>query len=78
MNSASSSFLANFSLGELVKKNHSASGLICAKGQMGGGGSVVSSRSSKLSRISIEGKKGGRRYYSLEASLDEKTEMEKQ
>lgn len=139
MNFSSSSFLANFSLEELVKKNRSPSGMICAKGGLGGGGGVVSSvgrkqsssnKSSSFScqigadsfdeaafaasmkadvekeiirsgakimnqgssdpagfyfeygegqihgRISIVGKKSGGKYYSLEANLDEKSEME--
>jgi hypothetical protein len=49
MNFSSSSFLANFSLEELVKKNRSPSGMICAKGGMGGGGSSVSSVAPKQS-----------------------------
>jgi len=40
---SSSSFLSDFSLEELVKKNRSPSGMICAKGGMGGAGSGVSS-----------------------------------
>jgi hypothetical protein len=38
MNFSSSSFLSNFSLEQLVKKNRSPSGMICAKAGMGGGG----------------------------------------
>jgi hypothetical protein len=38
MNISSSSFLSKFSLEELVKKNRSPSGMICAKGAMGGMG----------------------------------------
>jgi hypothetical protein len=136
MNFSSSSFFSNFSLEELVKKNQSPSGMICAKGGMGGAGIRVSSvgrkqsssnKSSSFScqisaasfdeaafiaslkadvekeiirsgakimnqgssdpagfyfeyseggihgRISIGGKRGPN-YYSLEASLDEKSE----
>ena len=141
MNVSSSSFLANFSLEELVKKNRSAFGMICANGGLGGSDSGVSSRSLQQSssnksasfscqigaqsfdeaafaaslraeveeeiirsgarimnqgtldpagfyfeyregkihgRINIEGKKSGGTYYSLKASLDEKSEMENQ
>ena len=141
MNFSSSSFLAKFSLGELVEKNRSVAGMICANGALGGGGGVVSSRSQKQSstnksssfscqlgaqsfdeaafaaslkadveeeiirsgakimnqgsseparfyfeynegkihgRITIQGKKSGGTYYSLEADLDEKSEMENQ
>lgn len=49
MNSSSSSFFNNFSLEELVKKNQSPSGMICAKGGMGGGGVRVSSVGRKQS-----------------------------
>jgi hypothetical protein len=49
MNFSSSSFLANFSLEELVKKNRSPSGMICATGGMGGGGGSVSSVGSQRS-----------------------------
>ena len=135
MNLSSSSFSSNFSLEELVKKNQSPSGIICAKGGLGGGGGRVfsvgrkqssSNMSSSFScqisaafdeaafiaslkadveeeitgsgakimnqgsadpagfyfeygegdmhgRISIKGKRGPN-YYSLEASLDEKSE----
>jgi hypothetical protein len=38
---SSSSFLANFSLEDLVKKDRSPSGMICAKGAMGGDGGGV-------------------------------------
>ena len=41
MNLSSSSFLSKFSLEELVKKNRSPSGTICAKGGLGGGGGSV-------------------------------------
>ncbi len=43
MNLSSSSFLSNFSLEKLVKQNRSPSGMICAKGGMGGIGGVGSS-----------------------------------
>lgn len=44
MNLSSSSFLANFSLEELVKKNRSPSGQLCGGlGGLGGGGSSISS-----------------------------------
>jgi hypothetical protein len=141
MNFSSSSVFSNFSLEELVKKNQSPSGMICAKGGMGGGGIRVSSggvgrkqssrnKSSSFScqisaasfdeaafiaslkadvekeiirsgakimnqgssdptgfyfeysegdihgRISIGGKKSGANYYSLAASLAEKTGAE--
>jgi hypothetical protein len=49
MNFWSSSFLSNFSLEELVKKNRSPSGMMCAKGGMGGvggGGSSVGPKQS--------------------------------
>ena len=141
MHFSSSSFLTNFSLEELVKKSRSHSGIICAEGGLGGGGSVVSgvgrkqSSSNKTSsfscqigadsfdeaaftaflradveeklihsgakiinqgssdpagfyfeyaegqihgRISIVGKKSGGKYYSLEANLDEKSDVENQ
>lgn len=52
MNFSSSSFLSSFSLEELVKKNRSPSGMICAKGSMGGGGSDISSVGLKHSSIS--------------------------
>lgn len=57
---SSSSFFSNFSLEELVKKNRSPSGMICAKGGRGGGSdhfSIVSpghSSSSKSSSFSCE------------------------
>jgi len=139
MNFSSSSFFSNFSLEELVKKNQSPSGMICAQGGMGGGGGGFSSVGRKQSssnrslsfscqiratsfddaafiaslkadveqeiirsgakimnqgssdpagfyleysegdiqgRISIGGKKSGANYYSLEASLAEKTGAE--
>ena len=139
MRFSSSSFLTNFSLEELVKKNRSPSGMICAEGGLGGGGSVVSSVGRKQSssnktssfscqigadsfdeaaftaslkvdveeelihsggkiinqgssdpagfyieygegqihgRISIVGKKSGGEYYSLEANLEEKSDMD--
>src|SRR5688572_27378142 len=43
MHLSSSSFLSNFSLEELVKKNRSPSGMICARGGLGGGGNSISS-----------------------------------
>jgi hypothetical protein len=49
MNFSSSSFFSNFSLEELVKKNQSPSGMICAKGGMGGAGIRVSSVGRKQS-----------------------------
>ena len=55
MNFSSSSFLSNFSLEELVKKNRSPSGMMCAKGGMGGvggGGSSVSPKKSSSSKSS--------------------------
>jgi len=57
---SSSSFLSNFSLEELVKKNRSPSGMICAKGGRGGVGdgfSIVGpgqSSSNKSSSFSCE------------------------
>jgi hypothetical protein len=44
MDYSSSSFLTNFSLAELVEKNHSPAGKICAQGALGGGGGMASSR----------------------------------
>ena len=139
MNFSSSSFFSNFSLEELVKKNQSPSGMICAQGGMGGGGVRVgsvgrkqssSNKSSSFScqisaasfdeaafiaslkadveqeiirsgakimnqgssdpagfyfeyrerdihgRISIGGKKSGANYYSLEATLNERSGAE--
>jgi hypothetical protein len=38
---SSSSFLSKFSLEDLVKKNRSPSGMVCAKGGMGGGGGDI-------------------------------------
>lgn len=49
MNFSSSSFLSNFSLEELVKKNRSPSGMLCAKGGMGGGGGDIRSVGPKQS-----------------------------
>lgn len=49
MNLSSSSFSSNFSLEELVKKNQSTSGMICAKGGLGGGGGRVFSVGRKQS-----------------------------
>lgn len=43
MNLSSTSFLSNFSLEDLVKKNSSPSGQLCAGGGMGGGGGTFSS-----------------------------------
>ena len=39
----SSSFLSGFSLVELVKNNHSTSGMLCAKGGLGGDGNRIGS-----------------------------------
>ena len=52
MNFSSSSFLSNFSLEELVKKNRSPSGMICAKGGLGGAGDSFSSVGPKHSSSS--------------------------
>jgi hypothetical protein len=74
MNLSSSSFLSNFSLEELVKKNRSPSGLLCGSGGlggMGGGGSSFSragygqSSSHKSSSFSCQIKSTG------ESSFDE-------
>jgi hypothetical protein len=43
MNLSSSAFLSNFSLEDLVKRNGSPSGQLCAGGGMGGGGGTGSS-----------------------------------
>jgi hypothetical protein len=51
MNLSSSSFLSSFSLEELVKQNSSPSGMICAKGGMGGDGSAVGSVGRQQSSI---------------------------
>jgi hypothetical protein len=39
----SSSFLSGFSLEQLVKNNHSPSGMLCSKGGLGGGGNRIGS-----------------------------------
>ena len=43
----SSSFLSGFSLEQLVKDNHSPSGMLCAKGGMGGNGNRIGSVGAK-------------------------------
>ena len=141
INPTSSSFLTNFSLEDLVKKNRSPSGIVCAEGGRGGAGdsfTIVSpkqsssNKSSSFScqvsaasfyeaafiaslkadvekeiirsdatimnrgssdpagfyfeynegeihgRISIDGRKSGGDYYSLEANLDEKSGLRNQ
>ena len=43
----SSSFLSGFSLEQVVKNNHSPSGMLCAKGGLGGGGNRIGSVGAK-------------------------------
>jgi hypothetical protein len=43
----SSSFLSGFSLEQLVKNNHSPSGILCARGGMGGSGNRIGSVGAK-------------------------------
>ena len=50
--SSSSSFFSSFALEELVKKNRSPSGMICAKGGRGGAGDNFSIMGSKQSSSS--------------------------
>ncbi len=49
----SSSFLSGFSLEQLVKNNHSPSGMLCAKGGMGGNGNRSGSLGAKGSSNSV-------------------------
>ena len=49
----SSSFLSGFSLEQLVKNNHSPSGMLCAKGGLGGNGNHSGSLGAKGSSNSV-------------------------
>ena|ERR1041384_5259659 len=49
----SSSFLSGFSLEQVVKNNHSPSGILCAKGELGGGGNRIGSVGAKGSSNAV-------------------------
>jgi hypothetical protein len=49
----SSSFLSGFSLEQLVKNNHSPSGMLCAKGGLGGNGNRIGSVGAKGSSNAV-------------------------